>query len=90
MKLFLVFAIVFVVQLATVFSAGPQTTARPPQCTRPNEVYSTSASPCNACPWVKNPSRACPRQAIAGCACKPGFVRRTESLQSECVPRSSC
>ncbi|RWS03436.1 hypothetical protein B4U79_14759 [Dinothrombium tinctorium] len=87
MKLFLVFAIVFIVQLAIVFSVDPELTD---PCTRPNEVFSNSGSACNACPWVKNPQHPCIRVGIIGCTCKPGFVRRTESLESECIPRSSC
>ncbi|RWS00535.1 hypothetical protein B4U79_18583 [Dinothrombium tinctorium] len=66
-----------------------QSTQPPIQCTRPNELFGT-ASPCDACPWVKDPTRACVRSLIVGCVCKSGYVRRTESFNSECIARENC
>ncbi|RWS12707.1 hypothetical protein B4U79_17992 [Dinothrombium tinctorium] len=93
MKLCFILAIVFTFYIVTVFGDhhhhGSHSTQPPIQCTRSNEVYGTG-SPCAACPWVKNPNRACPRNAIIGCICKPGYVRRTESHDSECILRENC
>ncbi|RWS07552.1 hypothetical protein B4U79_19034 [Dinothrombium tinctorium] len=42
------------------------------------------------CPWQKDPYKPCPRTLIIGCICKPGYVRRTESRYSECIPIENC
>ncbi|RWR98639.1 hypothetical protein B4U79_18826 [Dinothrombium tinctorium] len=54
-----------------------------------NEIYSNSVDTCNACPYIIDPSLACPRSVYEGCGCKSGFTRKTD-INSKCIPKSDC
>ncbi|RWS03440.1 hypothetical protein B4U79_19118 [Dinothrombium tinctorium] len=93
MKLCVHFAIVvsfLVMIIDNVYGDHPiESYADKRECKRANEV-SGVGSICDACPWITNPGKPCFNSAFHGCVCKEGYVRITDSMDSECVPKEKC
>lgn len=59
-------------------------------CQGENEQFTSCGTACPETCNTKQPI-ACTRQCVAGCFCKsPDYVRRDNSTNSPCIPRTSC
>ncbi|CAF3491210.1 unnamed protein product [Rotaria sp. Silwood2] len=72
-----------------LYRAENGTCVKPEECCQcQNEQFTTCGT---ACPETCNyKPEACTKQCVAGCFCKPNYVRKDNSTNSHCISRDEC